>query len=321
MKVIWFFAIIVFSVLCYKVALSAEILGLKAKKSHTLTREYKRSTYMQYAAHLENVSFKESPVMFSKISHPGFWYKAQEKTLLRPGERVFVPQNATADVVYNPSFLKKADLAQRKLLSGKHLDGKNEEKIDEKGGDYRDNNLENSASVTLPEGAVYIVDTKLRLDSLHRQVFYFESEQQTVNSPKESAEPSPQFARAFWMRPGKAPPKVSKEGGELFSTQVDAREIEIVKPEADMVVDSPEFPFRQEVILGLARNDNTPLVAYLFDEESGFSPVWSMALGRSRAFEITIPKPGNYSFVALSEDQMSSTRHLKLYIRQLEEAE
>jgi hypothetical protein len=232
-------------------------------------------------AKLENLNNAEDKVMVAKKHYPGMWFNARDLGKLSEGDRVFVPNGAQADLYFKGE----------------------------------------SARLSLPAGAHFLVPARFELSKLQRQVFYFETEQMTVNSSKQQQETTPQFARAYWMRPGKLPAKSAKNSAELFATVVEAKEVEIVKPEGDTQIQSSKFPYMQTVLLGNAKNDEAELTAYLFDEDAGFEPVWVKELGRKRRFEIPIPKSGVYSFVALSSDQLSSTRHMKLFVQSLEETE
>ena len=247
-----------------------------------ITQIQAREKFKQkFNSRLENLIIGEDKVQISKRDLPGVWFTARESARLSEGDWVYVPQGAQGDLFFRAE----------------------------------------AARISLPSGGFFQVPKRFELSKLQRQVFYFETEQMTVNSSKQSLEPSAQFARAYWMRPGKLPARTSKSAAELFATVVEAKEVEIVKPEGDTQIQSSKFPYEQTVLLGNAKNDEAELTAYLFDEDAGFEPVWVKELGKKRRFEIPIPKPGIYSFIALSDDQLSSTRHMRMFVQNLEDVE
>lgn len=168
-----------------------------------------------------------------------------------------------------------------------------------------------SAEVSIPGGGMYVVGNDPGLMKAFPRVFYHESEQASLATKKETASRIPTLARAIWLSQGKPPPPGASEANS-FRARIPTRPIVVVHPEGDVILEAEIFPVRQEIRLEETPAGLLTLTGLLFGDEEGANPIWSESFGSSPTVEVPIPRPGNYTFLAVSEDQARVSRRIRL---------
>jgi hypothetical protein len=177
--------------------------------------------------------------------------------------------------------------------------------------------LADESEVSIPGGGVYVVGKDTGLMRAFPRVFYHESEQASLATMRDSTQRRPSLARAIWLSQGKPPPPGALEP-DVFRAKVPTRPVLVARPEGNVFLEAELFPIRQEIRLEETPSGAATLTGLLFGDDDGPTPVWSAPFGESPVLDVLIPRPGSYTFMAVSDDQARVSRGIRIVAQRTE---